>query len=206
MIVAIFVFILTMLAAFQGKFVRKHNVKLYIGFTVVSILMFVLQDKAFSTPFVQGFLGLSFYYLVMVAGALKKGSKIKKSLMGVRREYSILGFITILPHATKYLLEWFNGEIEFPIYGVIGFVLMIPLFITSFQSIRKRMTPKSWKKLQSVAYVIYLLLFVHLILNYTEKVNLVLYLVLFLGYIVMKIIFEIKKIKDKQIKVIKENA
>jgi DMSO/TMAO reductase YedYZ heme-binding membrane subunit len=206
MIVAIFVVLLGLLAIYKGKFVRKHNLKLYIGFTVVSVLMFVLQDKAFSTPFVQGFLGLSFYYLVMIAGALKKGSKVKKSLMGVRREYSILGFITVLPHATKYLLEWFNGEIEFPIYGVIGFVLMIPLFITSFQSIRKLMTQKSWKRLQSVAYVIYILLFVHLIINYTEKINLVLYLVLFVSYFVMKIAFEIKKAKEKQLKVVRQDT
>ena len=191
---------------YGGKFIRKHNVKIYIVFTVVSVLMFILQTKAFATPFIQGFLGLSFYYLVMVTGALKKGSTLKIKLTGVRREFSILGFITILPHATKYLLEWLYGDIEFPIFGVIGFVLMIPLFITSFQSIRKHMTQKSWKRLQSVAYVIYILLFVHLIINYTEKINLILYLVLFVSYFVMKITFEIKKLKEKQMKVAKQEA
>jgi DMSO/TMAO reductase YedYZ heme-binding membrane subunit len=206
MIVAIFAVLLTLAAMYGGKFIRKHNVKIYIVFTVVSVVMFVLQGKAFATPFIQGFLGLSFYYLVMVTGALKKGSKLQKNLMGLRREFSILGFITILPHATKYLLEWLNGDIKFPIFGVIGFVLMIPLFITSFQSIRKHMTQKSWKRLQSVAYVIYILLFIHLIINYTEKINLILYLVLFVSYFIMKITFEIKKLKEKQIKEAKQKA
>ncbi|MDX9691737.1 MAG: hypothetical protein RBT45_04715 [Acholeplasmataceae bacterium] len=198
MIVLAFLIILTILAFFAGKFIRKHNVKIYIVATIVSILAFIFKDKAFSTPIMQGFLGLSFFYLVMVTGAIDKKHKIKAKLLGLRREYSIIGFIVITPHALKYTLQGLNGTIALEWFGIISFVLMIPLFVTSFLTIRKKMKAKTWNLIQSAAYIIYLLLFIHLILNYTLKINLILYLVIFIFYFVMKINYEIKKLKVKK--------
>jgi DMSO/TMAO reductase YedYZ heme-binding membrane subunit len=199
MIVLLFLVALTILAFHFGKFIRKHNVKLYIGLSVLSILSFIFQDLTITTPIIQGFLGLSFFYLVMITGAFDKKSKVRLKLAGVRREYSILGFIAIAPHALRYTLEWLNGEREFVIFGTIAFALMIPLFITSFVTIRKKMKAKTWNLIQSAAYVIYLALFVHLILNYTKTINLVLYLVIFIFYFVMKIIYEVKKFKKNKV-------
>ena len=54
----------------------------------------------------------------------------------------------ITPHALKYLFEAIQGKIALPIFGIIAFVLMIPLFITSFPSIRKKMSFKTWKLIQ----------------------------------------------------------
>lgn len=203
MIVAIFIVIFGLLAIYFGKFIRQKRIILYVVMTILSVISFLFQDIALTTPIIQGFLGLGLFYLVMIAGALKQKSNLRNKLIGVRREYSILGFIAILPHALKYTLEWLNGERTFVIFGSIAFLIMIPLFITSFVSVRKKMKAKTWNQIQSAAYVIYLLLFVHLILNYTKVINLVLYVIIFSLYIVLKLVYEIKKIKLKKLHVAK---
>lgn len=206
MIVLAFLIILTILAFFADKFIRKHNVKIYIVATIISILAFILQDKAFTTPIMQGFLGLSFFYIVMITGAIDKKYKIKAKFLGLRREYSIIGFIVIAPHALKYTLQGLNGTIALEWFGIISFVLMIPLFVTSFLKIRRKMKARTWNSIQSAAYIIYILLFIHLILNYTLKINLILYLVIFIFYFVMKMIYEIKKYDAKKKKKLASSA
>ena len=145
-------------------------------------------------PFTQGYLGLSFLYLVMFAGALGKGNKIRKKLMAVRREYSIIGFILLTSHALKYLIEFLTGDIRFEWLGVIPYVIMLPLFITSFMFIRKKFSFQLWRKIQRFAYLAYILIFVHLILV-ADMPNLLVYIVLFVPYFVLKVIKEIKLYK-----------
>lgn len=198
MIVLVFLILLTIAALHFGKFIRKHNIKIYIVATILAILAFIFKDKTFALPFIQGFLGLSFFYLVMVTGAIKKTNKIRLKLMGVRREYSIIGFIVIAPHALNYTIQGLDGTRQLEWFGLIAFSLMIPLFITSFVKIRKTMKAVTWNRLQSIAYIIYILLFIHLILNYTKTINLVLYLVIFGFYFISKFIFELKKYLDKK--------
>lgn len=198
MIVLLFATLLTLLAVYKGKWIRKHNLKLYIGTTIFAVLAFILQDKVkIFDPFIEGFVGLSIFYVVMVTGALKDKSKLKIKLAGIRREYSIIGFILITPHATKYLLEYLQGDISLPLWGVLGYGIMIPLFITSFMVIRKKMSRNAWVQLQRFAYVSYIFLFIHLIVN-AEMPNLAVYLVLFVGYFTMKIYRETVKFTNKK--------
>jgi len=198
MIILLFATLLILLAIFGGKFVRKHNVKIYIGVTIFAILAFIMKDKIkIFDPFVEGFVGLSIFYVVMITGALKDKSKLRVKLMGLRREYSIIGFILITPHATKYLLEFLSGDIKLPLFGVIGYAIMIPLFITSFYTIRKKMSRYAWVTLQKFAYVSYIMLFIHLIRNASTTPNLIVYVVLFVGYFIMKIYKEIIKFNKK---------
>ena len=113
MITVPFILVFTILAYFQGKFIRKHNVKLYLIFTILSVGAFVLRYKLpLTEPFNQGYIGLSFLYVVMVAGALKDHSRLRKKLMGIRREYSIIGFILITPHGLKYLIEFLQAKCQ----------------------------------------------------------------------------------------------
>ena len=200
MIVVGFLAIFTLLAFYAGAWVRKHSSWLYLGALALAILAFIVRDHPLVLPIMQGFVGLSLFYLVMMAGALPTKFSLRRTLMGVRKEYSILGTILITPHALHYLLQALQGVREVPWFGVIAFFFMIPLFITSFVSIRKKMKPKHWKILQSLAYLIYLLLFIHLILNYTKVINLVLYLMLFLGYLGCKAVYEIQRFRLKQAK------
>ena len=199
MIVLLLAALLIVLAVYQGKFIRKHNVKLYIGAIVIAIVAFVFQDKVkVLDMFMEGFVGLSILYVVMVTGALKDKSKLKIKLAGIRREYSIIGFILITPHATKYFLEFLSGDIKIPLFGIVGYAVMIPLFATSFYSVRKKMSRYAWVTLQKLAYVTYLVLFIHLIKNASSTQNLVAYVVLFVGYFIMKIYREIVKANNKK--------
>jgi DMSO/TMAO reductase YedYZ heme-binding membrane subunit len=126
----------------------------------------------------------------MLTGAFKKKSTIRIALTSVRKEYSILGFIFITPHVLQGLILFFNNDIVLPIYGVISFIIMIPLFITSFTVIRKKMTYKTWKILQRFAYGSYFLLFIHLIVQ-SEMPNLIVYIVMFALYAILKLNYTI---------------
>ncbi len=199
MIVLIFAVLLTLLAVYKGKWVRNQNVKLYIGASLLAIIAFLLHDKVkLFEPFVQGFLGLSFFYIVMMTGALKKKSSLRIKYAGIRREYSILGFIFITPHALRYFLEYLNGEIALEWWGVATYLIMLPLFITSFMTIRKKMSRSAWVNLQKLAYVSYITLFIHLILNASNTPNLVAYLLLFVPYITLKIYREFMEYTNKK--------
>lgn len=195
MIVAAFLIILTLLAIYANKLIRKHNVKLYFLALILSVLSFIFKDHILAMPFIKGFLGLSFFYIVMITGAFKNKSKLRNKFMGIRREYSIIGFIVISPHALHYILLALDGTRALEWYGFIAFLIMIPLFVTSFLSVRKKMKLSSWKLLQKTAYVVYILLFIHLILHYSKPINLVLYLVIFVFYFVLKIIYEVNRYK-----------
>lgn len=197
MIVLPFAIILILLALKFNKFIRKNNVTLYIIFTVIAILAYIFIKIPILTPFRQGFLGLAFYYIVMLTGALKDKSKLRIALMSVRREYSIIGFIVVTPHALYELIRFFTGAIDLPLFGVIGYVIMVPLFITSFMTIRKKFSYKNWKNLQRFAYVAYLGLFIHLILN-SANPNTIVYVILFGTYLVIKLVYTYKRFQFKK--------
>lgn len=193
MITIPFILVFGLLGYKFGNKIRKHNKKIYITVTILALLIFVMRDKfKFAEPFIQGYLGLSFLYIVMFTGALKDKSKLSKKFMGIRREYSIIGFIFLSAHALNYVLQFLSGDIRFEWFGVIPYVIMLPLFITSFMIFRKKFTYTAWKKLQSFAYIAYILIFVHLIIV-AEMPNLAVYIVLFVPYIVLKLMKEIKK-------------
>lgn len=193
MITLPFVILLILLALKFNKFIRKHNVTLYILFTLLSIISYFMIKIPIFMPIRQGFLGLAFFYVVMLTGALKDKSKYRVALMSVRREYSIIGFIVITPHALFHILRVINSSIAPPWFGIVAYAIMIPLFITSFMKIRKRFTYKSWKSLQRFAYLSYLGLLIHLIINSSKNINTIIYISLFSVYIILKAIYTYRK-------------
>lgn len=203
MIVAIFLVILTLLALYANRFIKTHSIMLFVLATAISVVAFIFKDHPLAVPFVKGFLGLSLFYIVMLTGALKAKSKLRIKFMSLRKEYSIIGFIVVSPHALFHILQWLSRNSNIAWFGLTSFLLMVPLFITSFTVIRKKMKHKSWKSLQKLAYVVYLLLFIHLILNFTKPINLVLYLGMFIAYIILKFLFELDLYKNKKPRQIK---
>ncbi len=199
MIAVAFIIVFGLLAIYRGQWVRKHNVKLYIIAVILAIVTYFLIDKVdIIEPFIQGYLGLSLLYIVMFTGALKDKSKLKIKLVSVRREYSILGFIFISTHGIRYYLEYFGDSPAIErLAGVVAFLIMTPLFITSFMKIRKKMSRKSWVNLQRFAYVVYVLIFIHLLLM-ASMPNILVYIVLFVPYFILKIIKEVKKYRGNK--------
>lgn len=190
MLSLILVIVFFAIAYFYGDKLRKSFTITTILLSLIAVLATIFNEFPLLKPFYQGFVGLALLYLVMMTGAINQKTKIRKKLNLVRKEYSIYGFIALTPHALKYLIAWFVGEESFEWWGVIAFLIMVPLFITSFYIIRKKMTPKAWKRLQSFAYLVYILLFIHLFLRYTEPVNLILFSSMSIVYLALKIRYE----------------
>ncbi len=193
--------ILSILGYFFGKGIRKYSVALYIAATVLSIASFFLIDKIkVMEMFLNGYVGLSFLFIIMFTGALKKKTTLSKKFVSIRKEYSILGFIFIMPHALNYLIELFSDFAQLDHWiGIIAFVIMVPLFITSFSNIRKLYKYPAWKKLHRWSYLAYTLIFVHLILVADTR-DMIAYIIMFIPYLVLKLIKEYNIYKGKKAK------
>ena len=112
--------------------------------------------------------------------------------------FSIIGFILLVPHSLNYFIEFLDDLTRIEVWlGVIAFVIMVPLFYTSFKSVRRKYSFKAWKKLHKWSYVAYILVFIHLILV-AEMPNLAIYIILFVPYIVMKLVKEFKLSTNKK--------
>ncbi|OOM14368.1 ferric reductase-like transmembrane domain-containing protein [Clostridium saccharobutylicum] len=162
---------------------------------------------------IRGLISISFFILVMYAGALNSKWTITKKLRSIRAELAIIGCIMMLPHGVIYFIRFLilklpkiMAEGKFPILyfsyigiGIIGFIVMIPLFITSIKKVRRRMQGLIWKRLQRWAYLFYLLAYVHILLvllneSKIDWLRLSTYTVIFVGYMVLRVF----KYKNKQ--------
>lgn len=155
----------------------------------------------------RGALGTALFVVVMITGALPNGSSAMKKLMPVRGELSIIASILTLGHNITYGKTYFVMLFTQPamlsatqlaacISSIVMICIMIPLFITSFKAVRRKMSAKSWKKLQRAAYAFYALIYVHIMLLSvpmymrgitTYMANIVVYTVVFGAYAVMRV-------------------
>ena len=168
-----------------GESLRKHPVPYYIAAVLLAAAVVLMAWCNISLPgvmdtwlwpvFSRGGLGGAFFVVVMAAGAFPNGSKPIRRLMPVRGQLSILAsFLTLghnMAYGKIYFVRLFTRPEALPLNqllaalcSVIMIVIMLPLFVTSFKVVRKRMKPKSWKKLQRSAYLFYGLLCVHILL------------------------------------------
>jgi DMSO/TMAO reductase YedYZ heme-binding membrane subunit len=182
---------LVLYAFFFYKFIRKYEFYHY-GVTAIIALAFGLVEG--HNFFNEGFLGVTFFIIVMFTGVLTK-SILKQRLNQVRAQYAIIGFIFISGHAIPYLSYLLDEGLVFAhstiIIGIICYVIFVPLFITSFMIIRKRMTFRQWKSVHQFAYASYILIFVHLLLINNSRQ--LFYIVLLSIYVVLKTISLIEK-------------
>ncbi len=155
-----------------GTHIHKNEYRYYLGMSIlvlfgaifavlhqleiVNVTKPVLYEIAF-----QGHLTLAFFVIVMYGGAFKNKSKPKITIMKVRREMAILGFLTLIPHAVLLIITALNAGNP---TGAIAFILLLPLFITSFPKLRKKMHPYEWRGFHKWAYIAYFSIFAHLII------------------------------------------
>lgn len=199
--VAIFAVILAVLGYFFGKEIRKNSFVINIVAVVIGVISILLMDKIpMMDVFIQGILGSSFLFIVMFTGAFKKKSTLSKKFMTIRKEYSILGFIFLLPHLVIYVIDLL-GDLNYieSWIGLIAFIIMIPLFITSFSRFRKKYKFPVWKKLHRWSYLAYALILVHVVLI-AELQDAIVYVVIFTPYFVMKLMKEYKIYNEKKAK------
>jgi DMSO/TMAO reductase YedYZ heme-binding membrane subunit len=133
-----------------------------------------------------GTLGFPLLIIIMYTGALNPKYPVVKRLLSIRKELSILSGFPILTHSlirvTNNLPRALNFFIDSEaseraansllgagisnfsfVLGVLMLALFIPLWVTSFDFVHKRMGNVKWKKLQRWSYVLYATLFIHAI-------------------------------------------
>ncbi|MCR3906881.1 MAG: hypothetical protein NUK62_07670 [Tenericutes bacterium] len=147
---------------FFGKHMFQHVYYYILGaLIIVTVVMFV--DIPFVSNMIdRGHLSLAFFIHVIFAGVFKKKSKMSKILSISRGENAILGFIFLFPHALNRLSLALYG---YNTTGLIAFILFIPLVLTSFMIVRKKMKPIHWKRLHKLSYITYILIYIHIGFN-----------------------------------------
>ncbi len=175
--------------AYKFKNMFKRAYIYYIVALLLSSAALIFYENDYSDLIFDGLIGYSFLFVVMISGVLPDKWLLTRNLKRNRGMFSILSFIFITPHAANHAFG-LAGEIN--IFGVIAYILMVPLTIISFQVIRREINNKDWIMIQKAAYVIYLSLFVHLLVV-ADWENKIIYAVLFTLYLNNKFIKELKK-------------
>ena len=170
---------------FFGKAVKKKPAVLY-GICILLSLLSIFYPREGGLPFLdfffkkimqRGILAGSLFILVMLAPVLPKHFSGRKTIYLLRGEMAICASLITLAHnlafGGKYFGAVFFGqghislmELHAAIVSCLMILLLIPLTITSFQTVRRKMQGKSWKKLQNWSYLFYLLLYLHIFFIY----------------------------------------
>lgn len=207
--------VLTALLIASGKdFLKKHAAVCYVLAAAISAAVVVCTATGASAAFpawvrswiwpifARSALSTALFAAVMYAGAVPNGSKLMKAVMPIRGELSIIASILTLGHNISFGLTYFRllftqpdrlpvNQLLAAICSLVMLCIMLPLFITSFKCVRKKMKGSSWKKLQRLAYGFYALIYIHVLLltlpgaqkgNGSYLLTVVVYSVVFLTY------------------------
>ena len=194
---------------------KKYKNIFYIAAAIITILVSSVNFRGLPdflnnyviALFTRGALSTALWCIVMWAGALPNGSKAIRTVMPVRAELSITAAILTLGHnigfGKAYFVMMFTSPEKMSVNqfaaGIITIVLlliMIPLTIMSFPSVRKKFEAKKWKKIQRTAYAFYALLYAHIMILYISMAyngrdgylfSIVVYSIVFIGYAVFRI-------------------
>lgn len=213
MVLLISLLLAFLIVHFGKTFLKKHAGLCYCVALLIScgVVAFVYSGAAqnltgipqtMANVFLQGGLAGALFIFVMYAGAVPDKSAFRKAVMPIRGQLSILASILTLGHNIAYGKTYFVylftqasslrlNVLLAALCSIVMILIMLPLFITSFLCIRKKMQPKKWKRLQRLAYIFYALMFVHVLLlnttsaregKWTAILNITLYSLLFLVY------------------------
>jgi DMSO/TMAO reductase YedYZ heme-binding membrane subunit len=150
------------------------------GFRGVPVIGELIREYVHASGF-----GFPLLVIIMYVGALPPQNVNVKKILMIRKELSIISGFPILVHSFVRIMHnlpasfekqtWIKngvgGGLSNASYllGILMVVLFVVLWITSFDSIHKRLGAKKWKKIQNGSYVLYAMLFVHSILIHTGR-------------------------------------
>ena len=202
--------------------IRKHAVIWYCSAFIISLLCLFLPD---SVPFwlstlvtgyiSRGTVATALFILVMYARVLPPKSRLFRTLMSLRAPLAIMASFMILLHNGTYFIHYYqnvakrNIPMSLPEIIAAGcttmmLVLLIPLTITSFTSIRKKMKGGTWKKLQRLSYIFYGLIYLHVFClfglqiakgNRAYQIELAIYTAIFGIYLICRVALYLKNKK-----------
>lgn len=186
-----------LLILFGAKFIKKYAIFFYciaLALSLESIASFILNLYQYQIAYPsilnnfficidKGILATALFIWVMFSSVWPRKLLIFKRSMLCRGEISIIASILIMPHIAHYTYLFINnlshlnrlkgvilwGTFMGFVAGMFAFLIMLPLFITSFKNIRKLFSGKSWKNLQSYAYLFYAFVFFHIVAEWFSK-------------------------------------
>lgn len=215
-IALITVFIISVLG---NKFIKKHAVWMYVFSIIISMILvlgtkFNLTNKisiyivsAIWNSFFRGSVAGAIFILVMLTSIFNNKSVVKKKLMSIRTELSIIASILTLGHnfsmGQTYFVMLINGNKNMPlnyfiasICSLVMMIVMLPLFITSFKCIKNKIKMENWRKLHKSAYVFYGTMYIHVMFLIFPRalsgdkiafLNTLIYSIIFLIYGILRI-------------------
>jgi DMSO/TMAO reductase YedYZ heme-binding membrane subunit len=197
-----------------SKQIKRYPVVFYglaVALVAAALVLFTMPStdvllRPFRSVMQKGQAAFAFYVVVMFIGVLGDGSWLSKRLMPVRGELSIIGSLLICAHIVPYLSNYAQMALRLSTLKpnialaiVISFVLLalvLLLTVTSFKLIKKSMSSKAWKRIQSFAYVMFGLVYVH-VLGYllvaamqgaqVATLTVITYSVVFVAYLVLRV-------------------
>lgn len=169
------------LAWYGSKIIKCCAEILYLFAFAISLTVVAMThsgaapDSLLWDLFSKGAFSTALFVVVMYMAVLPRGGRAVKTLFPIRAELSILACILTLGHNIAYGKTYFimlltrperlEGKIFWAaICSVMLITLMLPLLVTSFPAVRKKMKARAWKKLQRLAYWFYGLTYVHVML------------------------------------------
>jgi DMSO/TMAO reductase YedYZ heme-binding membrane subunit len=225
-LILISILIVAMFIILFHKKIKKHANIFYIisGLIAIGFVLYfqfnlgnqVPKDinKYVVTIFSRSAVSTALFTIVMYTGVLDKKLNITKKLLSVRGELSIIACILTLGHNVLYgntyfvtlfvdhtTLTW--AKLIAALISLVLIAMMLPLMITSFPSVRKKIPFKKWKAIQRLAYVFYGLIYVHVMVLFIPKIqkdklfDIAIYTVIFGLYFVARVC---RYLKDKEIK------
>lgn len=217
MLILISLFIAFGFAYLLHDVIKKKPSLFYVGallITLVTIgldLLYIVYPYNLPNPLYntlllsrRGILAGALFILVMFTGALNNKWTVTKRLMKNRGELAIMATILMTAHGSVYfmsLMRYVKTMIqynEFPVaylaiyaVGILASLIMIPLCITSFKKVKKKMGNQKWRRVQKWSYAFYGLFYLHMAVIYLQKskieLNFIIYTILFGVYTVMRI-------------------
>lgn len=154
-------------------------------------------------PFKCGAFSTALFIIVMYLGALDSKHLFVRKLMGIRGQLSILACILTLGHNIIYGKKHFVNLFTNPwamkpqtmlaaVLSILMICIMLPLMMTSFPSVRRKISAGSWKRLQRLAYLFFALTYIHVMVlfipNWEKKIpDIIAYTVIFGTYLILRI-------------------
>ena len=168
------------------KQIRRRPVFFYLFFVLLSLLSIFLPKQLTVPPLAylinrllrRGVLAGAMFLWVMYAIVLPQKSRLQRVMMSLRAQIAIAASILTISHNIAYGQHYFvllftnagklkSYELIAACFSLAMILLLLPLTVTSFQVVRRKMQAKRWKQLQRLSYLFYGLLYLHICFIYT---------------------------------------
>lgn len=160
-------------------------------------------NEYFMKIFSRGIFATASFMIVMFLGTITKHNDFSKKLMAIRGEMSIMASLLVFSHNIIFGLRYFpilftnpssmpQRQLIASIITIFLLLMLIPLFVTSFKTVRRKMKAKSWKNLQKMSYPFFIGIYIHVMVLYSSNwkenmVGVVIYTLIYLAYIILRL-------------------